>query len=87
MKRYTVDKYIRYDTDGPNAEAAMVETDDGEWVRQDEAAAEIERLRSTVMRLRSAIGWAINALGHVEDEDDDACACKDILGMALCLTA
>jgi len=41
MKRYTVDKYIRYDTDGPNAEAAMVEADDGEWVRHDEAAAEI----------------------------------------------
>jgi hypothetical protein len=53
MRRYTVDKYIRYDTDGPNAEAAMVETDDGEWVRQDEAAAEIERLRSVLSRIHS----------------------------------
>jgi hypothetical protein len=53
MKRYTLDKYIRYDTDGPNAEAAMVETDDGEWVRQDEAAAEIERLRSVLSRIHS----------------------------------
>ena len=53
MKRYTIDKYIRYDTDGPNAEAAMVETDYGEWVRQDEAAAEIERLRSVLSRIHS----------------------------------
>jgi len=53
MKRYSVDKYIRYDTDGPNAEASMVETDDGEWVRLDEATAEIERLRSVLSRILS----------------------------------
>jgi hypothetical protein len=53
MKRYTIDKFIRYDTDGPNAEAAMVETDDGEWMRQDEAQGEIERLRSVLSRIHS----------------------------------
>jgi hypothetical protein len=51
MKRYIIDSFIRYDTDGTNAEAAMVEAEDGEWVRYDEAAAEIERLRSVLGRI------------------------------------
>ena len=55
MKRYTLDSFIRYDTDGPNAEAAMVETDDGEWVRQDEAHAEVERLMGENEMLRRAL--------------------------------
>jgi hypothetical protein len=29
MKRYTIDKYISFDTDGAYAHAAMVEADDG----------------------------------------------------------
>jgi hypothetical protein len=45
MKRYTIDSAIIFDADGAKADAAMVEADDGEWVRHDEAAAEIERFR------------------------------------------
>ena len=53
MKRYTIDSAIIYDTNGAKADAAMVEAADGEWVRHDEAAAEIERLRSVLSRIHS----------------------------------